>query len=154
MKIKRIVYILLILIWMIVVFAFSNQPSDESSKTSGKTAKVIVNTLPKTKKLDENTKEEEAAKLDPYIRKIAHYSIYTLGGVLIVCFMNTYKISYRKKIVYSQIIGSMYAITDEFHQLFVAGRSAEFKDVFLDSIGVATGIAIGLIIYKIKKKVN
>ena len=36
--------------------------------------------------------------------------------------------------------GIIYATTDEIHQYFVIGRSGEVADVFLDGIGVVTGV--------------
>ena len=46
-------------------------------------------------------------------------------------------------------MGALYAITDEIHQLFVPGRSGMIKDVFIDSLGIITGVIICLIIIKI-----
>lgn len=39
--------------------------------------------------------------------------------------------------------GTLYAVTDEFHQMFVPGRSCEIRDMCIDSCGVATGVLIG-----------
>ncbi|PGY12090.1 VanZ family protein [Bacillus sp. AFS031507] len=36
----------------------------------------------------------------------------------------------------------LFAVSDEFHQLFVAGRGAQVKDVFNDSAGAMMGIVI------------
>ncbi|MFP5109854.1 VanZ family protein [Neobacillus sp. C211] len=36
----------------------------------------------------------------------------------------------------------LFAVSDEFHQLFVAGRGAQVKDVFIDSAGAIVGIVI------------
>jgi VanZ family protein len=35
-----------------------------------------------------------------------------------------------------------YAFTDEFHQMFVPGRSAQFSDLLADAIGVVAGISL------------
>ena len=40
------------------------------------------------------------------------------------------------------LITAGYAATDEFHQLFVPGRSGQVSDVILDSAGAATGVLI------------
>ena len=45
----------------------------------------------------------------------------------------------------------IYACTDEFHQLFVMGRSCEMRDVLIDTLGSFVGI---LIYYKIKLYIN
>ncbi len=41
------------------------------------------------------------------------------------------------------VLATLYGITDEFHQLFVPGRSADRYDVLADCIGATIGIAIG-----------
>lgn len=44
------------------------------------------------------------------------------------------------------LIGTAYAITDEFHQLFVPGRTYSAIDVCIDSAGVLLGVIAELII--------
>ena len=43
------------------------------------------------------------------------------------------------------LIGTAYAVTDEFHQSFVPGRSYEFRAVVIDSCGVLTGVLAALL---------
>ena len=49
-------------------------------------------------------------------------------------------------------IGTIYAATDEIHQLFVPGRSGQISDVCLDSIGVLIGVSLLWVITEIKWK--
>jgi VanZ family protein len=49
---------------------------------------------------------------------------------------------------YSLLICYLYALSDEFHQLFVIGRSGEFKDVIIDTLGSI----LAIIIFKNKMK--
>lgn len=51
------------------------------------------------------------------------------------------------------ITGTLYACTDEFHQLFVEGRSGELRDVCIDAAGVILGIAIAAVVRSIKSKI-
>lgn len=141
-KTKKIITIILIIIWMTLVFYFSNQISDDSSKLSGGITRAILEFLGI---LEGKTPEQQSA-IETIIRKLAHYSIYALGGILILLHINLYKININKKVAISWIIGTTYAITDEIHQLFVPGRSGEIRDVCIDSLGVITGIIILLII--------
>ena len=46
----------------------------------------------------------------------------------------------------------MTACTDEFHQYFVPGRSAEFKDVCIDTAGALAGLMILYFILKVVRK--
>jgi len=70
-KIFRIIMIILIVIWMLTIFRFSSQPACESSNTSGRTTKFIVIYGEDIEDFDKKTE-----KLDPVVRKIAHYTIY------------------------------------------------------------------------------
>ena len=44
------------------------------------------------------------------------------------------------------VVGTLYAASDEIHQLFVPGRSGQLRDVLLDSAGVAAGILLAWMI--------
>ena len=135
-------------VWMALVFYFSNQVSEDSLKLSGGITRAILNFF----HILEGKTLEQQLEIETIIRKLAHYSIYTLGGILILLHVNLYKIETRKKIIIGWLIGTTYAITDEIHQLFVAGRSCEIRDVCIDSLGVITGIIILMLILKITKR--
>lgn len=42
----------------------------------------------------------------------------------------------------------IYAITDEFHQTFITGRTGQFSDVIIDTIGASIGSIVYSIVYK------
>ena len=142
----KIFKILLILIWMIVIFMFSNEKGAKSTSTSRKVTEAIVQTV-SSKSIEEN--EPIIASLDKVIRKLAHYTIYTIGGIVIFNYAKTTEKTKKEKILYSISFGACYAITDEIHQFFVSGRSARIFDVGIDTLGVITGILIYLAIIKI-----
>lgn len=156
LNMKQVIGLLLIIIWMIVVFLFSNQQGNASSVTSNKVTKEIIEIMPSTKNLEENKKIEIVKKVNPIMRKIAHYSIYLVGGILIIFFISTIVKSEGRGVLYSTLIGLIYAITDEIHQMFMDGRTAKVTDVYIDTLGVITGIVIYItikkIIYCIKSK--
>lgn len=141
-KYKQIISLILIIIWMITVFMFSNQNGDESQKTSNTVTKIIVRILTFNQDITEEQELKNIENLDFVIRKLAHYSIYLLGGILIWGYINTFDIALKKKIIISIIIGVAYAAFDELHQYFIANRSANIIDVSIDSIGVITGVAL------------
>lgn len=147
-KNKKIITIILIIAWMTLVFYFSNQVSDKSSKLSGGITRAILNFF----NILESKTLQQQSEIETIIRKLAHYSIYAIGGILILLHVNLYKINKNKKVIISWLIGITYAITDELHQLFISGRSCEIRDVCIDSLGVITGIIILLIILKCKKQ--
>lgn len=133
----------------VTIFGFSNQNSETSAGLSQKVTNFVVEFVPSIKNMPEKEKEEAEYRIEKVIRKIAHYSIYTLVGILLMALMSTYKIKELDRIAISMIIGVIYAATDEIHQAFVPGRGPLVTDVILDSMGVLTGICIVLLAYKV-----
>ena len=147
---KRVFLGILIVIWMAIIF--SAQEAVKSGKTSKGTVRTIMDILPFTREIDMNQKEDIVEMLQPIVRKLAHFSIYTLGGVLIYCFADTFEIKNKFRIMYSILAGFIYSITDELHQYFVPGRSCEIRDICIDTLGIITGVIIVLVIKKIIKR--
>lgn len=59
----------------------------------------------------------------------------------------------KSKLFFLAIFGSFfYACTDEFHQLFVNGRSGQLLDIFIDTLGAIFGVAILILLQKIIKR--
>lgn len=141
---KNILAIISVIVWMIIVFLFSNEVSEESTKTSYKVIDGIIKIVPSINELEDNEKIEISKKIFVPIRKIAHITLYTLGGILIYNAINIVKaeVKNKKKIIISFFIGLTYAITDEIHQIFVPGRAAQITDILIDSLGIIIGIVI------------
>ena len=141
-KIIRIILFILIIAWALMVFYLSSQNGEESSGFSRKIAKLFTK--------DENLLET----VEGYIRKLAHFSEYALGGILFFLLFYTYKWSDRRTMLTSIGIGCWYAITDEVHQLMVAQRNGSIIDVYIDTLGVATGVCMTLLLIKIILKIR
>lgn len=156
LKIRRIIFIVLIIINCITIFIFSNQNGDDSTKTSDFVTDFIVNIISNINKMGDNEKITLAAQMSPYVRKIAHYSIYFILGFLSMNYMNTFRGRgfYQKELV-SFLLCVFYAITDEIHQLFINERAGQITDVYIDSLGALTGIFVAIfIIVAIRKKLK
>jgi len=153
---KKLIFFIPVVLWMVIVFKFSNEPADTSQLTSLNITKKIVKIISKNEITDE--KDELVQRVDKIVRKTAHYTLYAIGGFLIMIYIYQYKITENKKILYSILTGSIYACTDEIHQVFIPGRTGEITDVCLDSLGVATGVCVCLLAIKIirdiKLKIN
>ena len=143
---KQIVYAILIVIWMAVVFAFSNQVAEKSSKTSGGITEEIVKIIVKE---PEKRTPQVIDMVETIVRKLAHFSIYTVGGFLMAGLVNTTNQTNKKLILYAVLFTVIYACTDEIHQIFVDGRSGELRDVLIDTSGATLGTMIFLAIRKI-----
>ena len=50
--------------------------------------------------------------------------------------------------MFVQILGTLYAASDEWHQLYVTGRAGRMSDVLIDSLG----IFIGWMVFQVMKK--
>lgn len=147
-------YILMIFIIGVccTIFNFSAENGTQSSSTSQKVARVIVMLI--NKNLSENEIENQVNLIQPYLRKLAHFSVYMLLGMLVMLCACTFKGRKLLKFDISVIFNFLYACTDEFHQLFIPGRSGEFRDVSIDTFGALLGISIILAIVCIVEKVK
>lgn len=150
----RIILIFLIITNCVVIFKFSSEQSEQSDKSSGRIVDTIVENHPKMKKLSQKEKEIKKQEIVFPVRKMAHFSVYTCLGILLFLFMNTYEINNRKKVLTSIGLAFIYACSDEIHQLFVGGRSGEFRDVLIDSCGAVFGIFVVWNICEIYKKIK
>lgn len=128
---KKVVSIILVIVWMGLIFSFSSSNGDESSDLSDG---IIVNI---TEKLNKNISKDNlntiVERFSFIIRKIAHFSIYFVLGCLIMNMFYTFGIKDYYSLIYASLICISYAFMDETHQIFVSGRSGEFRDVMLDS---------------------
>lgn len=131
---KRLIYGILIIMWMVLVFAFSSQNGEKSQKTSGYLTDKVVQMIIKVKP-NMNIKELRE-NISFIVRKIAHFSIYFIGSILIFNFLSTFSLKLKEVILLTTILGVLYAVSDEIHQLFISERAGQIRDVLIDSAGV------------------
>ncbi len=131
---KRIIYLILVVVWMVVVFSFSNQRGDESQQTSDVITKTVVKIF--WGDLEGSELADTESLVSFAVRKIAHFSIYFLGGFLIFAFLNTFEIELSKKLLFTIIWGFLFSCSDELHQMFVDGRAGQFMDIIIDTMGI------------------
>ena len=131
---KKIIYGLLVVIWMSVIFSFSNQTADNSTDlTVGLLDRVLSF-------LHLEDLESLINMLFTPVRKMAHYIIYLILGLLMLNFIKEFDLSLKEMIIASLLICIMYAVSDEIHQIYVDGRAGRVIDVFIDTLGSITGI--------------
>ena len=148
-KIQRIIFAILTLATFVTIFIFSNQNGNLSGSNSRVFTKKIIEILRIDRNLSESEKEELIENSQFVIRKLAHFTIYTVAGINIFGFFNTFDIKKKNKILCALFTGAVYAMSDEIHQMFSGGRTASIKDVCIDSFGVMFGICLFLIFNKI-----
>jgi VanZ family protein len=121
-----------------------------SHEQSTKVVNIIEDTKSKLENKANNQPKFENQKLialDHIIRKNAHGFLYMVLAILVSASLFAYEKSGKYAIVYVLFICQFYAVTDEFHQSFVPGRTSLVSDVLVDFIGTLLGLIIFYIIY-------
>ena len=133
---KKIKYFIPSIMFMIIIFWFSHQTGTESSGLST----YIVNCL-----------NDSFHIIIPeiIIRKAAHMSEYAILTLTFIYGFHKNKFTLQKALLLSLSATFLYACSDEFHQLFIAGRSGQLVDVMIDTTG---GMIAIILFYFIKKK--
>jgi len=63
-------------------------------------------------------------------------------GILFCNVLRDYKKTLQGIALWSIAGSALYALTDEFHQLFITGRSSELHDVGIDTLGASLGVGL------------
>lgn len=147
-NIKRIIYILLTLTWMIVIFSFSADPADDSSEKSMGIGYVMASIfVPGFDDWKVGRQQEFVKKIEHPVRKVGHAAEYAVLGFLCMGTCWTFHARHKKRHLFliAWAAATLYAASDELHQWFVPGRSCQCSDVCLDSIGALAGIGVYLL---------
>ena len=141
-KLRRTIWKILsvaaVILWAVVIFRFSSQQGTKSSGVSGKICYAIAteyNNL-SHKDLSETQIKTIADGIQFPVRKAAHMSEYALLALLVFNMLCALGMADgRKRYVFSLLLVAAYAASDEIHQLFIPGRSGQFRDVLIDTAG-------------------
>lgn len=151
---KKIIKIGLLLIlaigWMVCIYKLSGMNSSNSNGTStGILGAFIEDTLDITNEYgitNSHPTDSKIAQVSQLInapmRKVMHASVYLILSFFIIA---VFDIIFNHKyyiitILITLIICVGFAITDEYHQTFIAGRTGQPMDVIIDSAGAMIGI--------------
>ena len=140
---KRNIFTLMVLLWMGIIFWFSAQPADQSERMSlsvGHVAGLLF--VDGYEDWPQERQEAFEEEIDHGVRKAAHFTEYAILGLLLTAMYRAYGHEGERLFLLAAGTGSLYAATDEFHQLFVPGRSGQISDVLLDSAGVMAGLLV------------
>ena len=145
---SRYAWFAVLVFWMALIFHFSNQRAAESAEISGSFSYRIVSGVRNVLSADweEETVEAAAVWLEHPLRKAAHMTEYAVLAWICLGNCMQYLLLRKKRYVWAWLAASCYAATDEFHQLFIEGRSGEIRDVAIDSMGALLGL---LLLWKI-----
>ncbi|HET8591418.1 MAG TPA: VanZ family protein [Nakamurella sp.] len=145
-----------VVVWMGVIFALSAQNGGASSGLSDMVVRVLRQV---SGDLLARVAEET---LQLVVRKCAHFGAYLILGALVAgawrCWPGRrfgavsggdlrrtagrwWRISDWSRLG-PVVVAAAYAVTDEIHQSFVAGRSAQVTDVLIDTAGALVGVGL------------
>jgi len=123
----------LVILWMILIFSFSTQPFS-SEKSTPFLAAVLADLLP-------HGLARHMETIVYLIRKLSHCSEYFILGILLMRALKAQipRQPALRRMLWSILLATLYAVTDEYHQMLVPGRSANLLDVVIDSFGALCG---------------
>lgn len=149
-----------VILWAGLIFFMSSMDTNESNGKS----KIIINDVVEKsvettnvlgitdKHPTENKMEQVIEKLNYPLRKAAHASEYFIFTILILIALKNSGVKGNKKFIIALVICFIYACTDEYHQTFVNGRTGQFSDTLIDTIGGIIGCSIIVLKNKFVKK--
>lgn len=148
-KLKYILPWVIVILWMMLIFHLSAQPAVHSDKLSRGVTKVVIETV---KRVTSSVTDLSMDRLDHIVRKNAHFFIYFMLAIWVFFALRNSRIYGFKSFLFAMGICVLYAISDEIHQIFVAGRGPGVKDVLIDSSGSLVGLGLyRLCVFGLKK---
>lgn len=140
-RLKFFIWLVILLAVMAAIFFFSSQPAEQSQKLSD----GLLDKLGRFLSFIPWFKDNGGKK----IRKLAHgIEFMCLGLVSCLLFNELFTHDKNKTVrcgVFSPVFCFLYACSDEIHQLFVPGRSCEWRDILIDCSGALVGAAAALV---------
>ena len=154
-KIRHLILPTLLIFQMRFIFAMSSFGHNSSDAQSNLFVDFIAQNFPHVRHGLENNLIS-LSTLIFLVRKTAHFTEYAILGALF--YLNLIQFpklnSHIKKLLLPILFSYLYAITDELHQVFVPGRSAQFRDVLIDTLGASFGAIITYLIVKLFTKIK
>ncbi len=143
-NISVILTLILLVFLAVLIFSFSAQTAETSSGLSREVTRFLLRVFsPGFKTLDPAAQAKLITAAHKTVRKLAHFTEYALlGAVLALHLRLVLKMKARYIWLSAFILGTFYAVLDEWHQSFVSGRAMQIADMLLDSGGVLCGIAL------------
>ena len=147
---QRVILLILIALNLCTIFYFSHQDSNTSTAVSNSISRQIeVRTTDYAHK-NQGEKNVLHAKVQRTLRQSAHIFLFFTLSIFTCCFLRTY---WKRWFVFAvnPILGFFFALSDEFHQTFVPGRSFGWDDIANDTLGVVLGTLMVLLAVGIAK---
>ena len=147
--IVSIIMFVLVVLSGLAIYNFSSMDSNESNSESQSTiTKSIEYILDITNEYEITNSHPDQAKLDyathllnKPMRKLMHFSVYFILAIALMLFINFLfdNKRYFISLLITLILCVGFAFSDEYHQTLVEGRTGQYQDVVIDSMGALTG---------------
>ena len=157
---KKVTVIILLLFSMGFIFYNSSKNGYDSNKASS----GILNKAGNKLTINQEVKKEIKNKLnisaskEIIIRKLAHMFEFFILAILVAIVLFIFGVKGKGAIIYVLFTVLMYAVLDEFHQMYVPGRTSSVRDVLIDFAGGFLGTICfywtGFMASKITRKKN
>lgn len=129
---KRYVWTIVVIVYVLLIYGHSLKSGDSSSVESSYV-------LMQLREFFAFIGMDSQWLTEHLVRKAAHFSEYTLLGILLMGCFNSYKFNLWKRCFFHFTLAYFIPFTDETIQLFIQGRSSQVSDVWLDISGVLFG---------------
>ena len=146
-RVKLMVSLLVVLAVAAMIFFFSSQTGEDSSRLSSAVTRwVLERVIPGFNDMTQAQQRIYMRQLGLLVRKVAHFSEYALLALSL-----TIHLRYRaphwppyRMALCAWGLSTLYAVTDELHQMFVSARGPAITDVGIDSVGAILGALVGM----------
>ena len=150
----RILLTVLTLAVMGMIFFISTETAEQSDETSGYFTRQVIDVLyPDYAKYEKKQQQSLYDSIQTVIRKMAHYTEFAILGFLMRLCLESWFGKRKWQTPVSWGLSTLYASTDEMHQILIDGRSGQWTDILLDSAGVLSGVLIAvLVLFLVRKR--
>lgn len=148
MKLKSFFLLIVLFLWCGVIFYASSRTSVESN---GRSKEIIYGTVKKfvvvTNKFnitnidlsDDRFIKSIVNDLNYPLRKCVHVLVYFVLAIILMFCLKNFNIGLDKVFVINIILCFFYSMLDEYHQMFIRGRTGQFSDCLVDGVGILLG---------------
>ncbi len=142
---KKIIRIILLIVVLAFIFYMSSRNAFESNIYNVELVKLLKN----------NWGVDlyglfGSGYVDVAVRKFGHFFEFLLLSITLYFALNAFKV--RRATILTIMFCILLGAADEFHQLYIQGRSASLGDVIIDSMGAITAVSIISLVRIIKSE--
>lgn len=127
-----------VLLTAAAIFLFSAQEGEASGRASDAIVRFVISTVEGSEPAVPLNQLGAYPFVSKLVRKTAHFAEFALLGFFLRLLAGACALKRPTRRCW--LAGTLYACTDEVHQLLVADRAGLWQDVLLDACGVLAGI--------------